>query len=120
MIFSKKGENISFQAEVSSSNSRLNLGSDVKRFDFVIQRQNITYLIEANFYSSGGSKLNEVARAYIEIAKRISPLSEYKFIWITDGWGWHDARNKLQEAYKCVRIYNLANLHLFINELKNA
>ncbi|WP_459845354.1 DpnII family type II restriction endonuclease, partial [Campylobacter concisus] len=113
-------ENISFQAEVSSSNSRLNLGSDVKRFDFVIQRQNITYLIEANFYSSGGSKLNEVARAYIEIAKRISPLSEYKFIWITDGWGWHDARNKLQEAYKSVRIYNLANLHLFINELKNA
>ncbi len=115
-----RSENISFQAEVSSSNSRLNLGSDVKRFDFVIQRQNITYLIEANFYSSGGSKLNEVARAYIEIAKRISPLSEYKFIWITDGWGWHDARNKLQEAYKSVRIYNLANLHLFINELKNA
>ncbi len=28
--------------------------------------------------------------------------------------------NKLQEAYKSVRIYNLANLYLFMNELKNA
>ena len=92
----------------------------MKIFDFVTRAQNITYLIEANFYSGGGSKLNEVSRAYIEIAKKISHLSEYKFIWITDGWGWHDARNKLQEAYKSVRIYNLANLHLFINELKNA
>ena len=92
----------------------------MKRFDFVICAQNITYLIEANFYSGGGSKLNEVARAYIEIAKKISCLPKYKFIWITDGWGWHDARTKLQEAYKSVRIYNLANLHLFMNELKNA
>ena len=91
----------------------------MKRFDFVIYTKNITYLIEANFYSGGGSKLNEVARAYIEIAKKISYLPKYKFIWITDGRGWHDARNKLQEAYKSVRIYNLANLHIFINEVKN-
>lgn len=92
----------------------------MKRFDFVVWRQNVTYLIEANFYSGGGSKLNEVARVYIEIAKKISCLPKYKFIWITDGWGWHDSRNKLQEAYKSVRIYNLANLYLFMNELKNA
>ena len=47
----------------------------------MICAQNITYLIEANFYSGGGSKLNEVARAYIEIAKKISCLPKYKFIW---------------------------------------
>ncbi|WP_257639955.1 type II restriction endonuclease, partial [Campylobacter concisus] len=47
-----------FQAEVSSSNFSLNLGSDVKIFDFSTRIQNITYLIEANFYSGGGSKLN--------------------------------------------------------------
>ena len=64
-------ENICFQAEVSSLNFSLNLGSDVKIFDFSTRIQNITYLIEANFYSGGGSKLNEVARAYIEIAKKI-------------------------------------------------
>lgn len=92
----------------------------MKRFDFVIYTKNITFLVETNFYSGGGSKLNEVAIAYIEIAKKISCLPKYKFIWITDGCGWHDARNKLQEAYKSVRIYNLANLHFFMNELKNA
>ncbi|WP_349304404.1 DpnII family type II restriction endonuclease [Campylobacter curvus] len=108
-----------FQTEVSSNEFRLNLGSDQKVFDFVIRQGDTTYLIETNFYSVGGSKLNEVARAYIEIADKISLCSGFKFIWITDGQGWLGARNKLEQAYKSVKIYNLATLNNFISELKN-
>ena len=28
-------------------------------------------------------------------------------------------KNKLEEAYKSVKIYNLATLHYFVKELKN-
>ena len=114
-----KGENIGFQTEVSSKKFALNLGSDQKIFDFVITAGGITYLIEANFYSTGGSKLNEVARSYIEIAQKISLCGGYKFVWITDGQGWCAAKNKLEEAYKSVKIYNLSTLHYFVKELKN-
>ena len=37
----------------------------------------------------------------------------------TDRQGWLDAKNKLQEAYKRVEIYNLANLDDFIRKIKN-
>ena len=95
------------------------IGSDQKIFDFVITAGGVTYLIEANFYSTGGSKLNEVARSYIEIAQKILLCGGYKFVWITDGQGWCAAKNKLEEAYKSVKIYNLSTLHYFVQELKN-
>ena len=41
-----------------------NQGKMEKRFDFVIKTANQIYVIETNFYSSGGSKLNETARSY--------------------------------------------------------
>lgn len=114
-----KSENICFQAEVSSEKLGLNLGSDQKVFDFVVKNKDTTYVVETNFYSSGGSKLNEVARSYTEIAHKISLYSGFKFVWITDGQGWLQAKNKLKEAYKSVKIYNLATLHYLVSELKN-
>ena len=115
----EKSENICFQTEVSSNEFDLNLGSDQKIFDFVVKTGSQAYLIETNFYSVGGSKLNEVARSYIEISHKISLRSGFKFVWITDGQGWLNAKNKLEEAYKSVKIYNLATLRYFIKELKN-
>ena len=63
-IFQEKG--IDFRREVYSTEfeEMKCLGEDRKRFDFVIETEAKTYLIEVNFYSGGGSKLNEVARAY--------------------------------------------------------
>lgn len=91
------------------------LGDDEKRFDFVIEMPNKTYLIEVNFYSGGGSKLNEVARSYSDIAPKINSINGFEFIWITDGIGWLSAKNKLQEAYNIIpRIYNLTNITNFI------
>ena len=94
------------------------LGDDEKRFDFVVETPSKTYLIEVNFYSGGGSKLNEVARSYSDIAPKINSVPGFEFVWITDGIGWQSARNKLQEAYNIIpRIYNLTNIDELIKEL---
>ncbi len=94
------------------------LGDDEKRFDFVIKAKDKTYLMEVNFYSGGGSKLNEVARAYSDIAPKINSVPGFEFVWITDGVGWKSAKNKLQEAYNIIpRIYNLTNIKDFIQEI---
>ena len=91
------------------------LGDDEKRFDFVVETSDKTYLIEVNFYSGGGSKLNEVARSYSDIAPKINAVEGFEFVWITDGIGWNSAKNKLQEAFNMIpSIYNLTNITEFI------
>jgi type II restriction enzyme len=95
------------------------LGDDEKRFDFVVETKTKTYLFEVNFYSGGGSKLNEVARSYSDIAPKINSVPGFEFVWITDGIGWRSAKNKLQEAYNIIpSIYNLTNINDFINGIK--
>lgn len=95
------------------------LGDDEKRFDFVINTSKKTYLVEVNFYSGGGSKLNEVARSYSDIAPKINSVPGFEFVWITDGIGWKSAKNKLQEAYNIIpSIYNLTNIDEFIKIAK--
>lgn len=113
--------NISFRQEVYSSEwpeiTKV-LGDDKKRFDFVVQKNGTIYLIEVNFYSGGGSKLNEVARSYSEIAPKINAVNGFEFVWITDGIGWRSAKNKLQEAYGIIpNIYNLTNIADFLEVL---
>ena len=96
------------------------LGEDEKRFDFVIKTKKRTFLIELNFYSGGGSKLNEVARAYSDIGPKVNSVVGYEFVWITDGEGWTSAKNKLEEAYSIIpRVYNFTTLPEFLNEIKN-
>ena len=116
-----KANSISYRQEVYSSEwpEITNvLGDDKKRFDFVVQKNGTTYLIEVNFYSGGGSKLNEVARSYSEIAPKINAVNGFEFVWITDGIGWRSAKNKLQEAYSIIpSIYNLTNIADFLEVL---
>lgn len=114
--------NIRYRKEVYSSEwpeiTRA-LGNDKKRFDFVIRTATTTYLIEVNFYSSGGSKLNEVARSYSDIAPKINSVPGFEFVWITDGIGWRNAKNKLQEAYNIIpSIYNLTDINYFLEQVK--
>ena len=113
---------IAFRQEVYSSEfPELSiLGTDEKRFDFFIETTRKKYLIEVNFYSGGGSKLNEVARAYTELAPKVNSLTGFEFVWITDGIGWKSARNKLEEAYNTIpSVYNLTNISSFVELLKN-
>lgn len=84
-----------------------------KRLDFIILNNNKIYALEVNFYNSGGSKLNETARSYKEIASEIKNIKNFTFIWITDGAGWKSAKNNLKETFNSMQhIYN-------INDLKN-
>ena len=118
-IFQEKG--IDFRREVYSTEfeEMKCLGEDRKRFDFVIETETKTYLIEVNFYSGGGSKLNEVARAYSELAPKINQFDNYEFVWITDGVGWNSARSKLEEAFYAIpSVYNLTTINDFLNTIK--
>ena len=104
---------VSYRQEVYSTEypELLVLGEDKKRFDFVIETGHCKYLIEVNFYSGGGSKLNEVARAYSELSPKINAVDGFEFVWITDGIGWKSAKNKLEEAFYVIpNIYLLAEL----------
>lgn len=95
------------------------LGVDSKRFDFVVHTQTKTYLLEVNFYSGGGSKLNEVARAYTELAPKVNSCEGYEFVWVTDGKGWESAKGKLEEAFYTISsIYNLTTFEDFAKQLK--
>ena len=95
------------------------LGADEKRFDFVIETKRCTYLIEVNFYNDGGSKPNEVARAYRELSPIVNKVDGFEFVWITDGQGWNKAKNKLEEAYNEIdRMYNFESLGGFLEEVK--
>ena len=117
-----KNSGVKFRREVPSTefDGLRNLGKDTKVFDFMVKGNLKTFLIEVNFYSSGGSKLNEVARSYSELAPKINQNPGLEFVWITDGNGWLSARNKLEEAFYTIpRIYNLTTIDYFIDELKN-
>lgn len=82
-----------------------------KRFDFVIKTKNNVYVIETNFYSGGGSKLNETARSYKMLAEEAKKVNGVTFIWFTDGTGWHSARKNLEETFNELdTIYNIDDL----------
>jgi type II restriction enzyme len=82
-----------------------------KRFDFVIKTDNQVYVIETNFYASGGSKLNETARSYKMLAQESKKVDGLTFIWFTDGIGWNSARKNLEETFNELEtIYNINDL----------
>lgn len=82
-----------------------------KRFDFVIKTDNQVYVIETNFYSSNGSKLNETARSYKMLATESDESKGVTFIWITDGLGWRQASKNLEETFDVMdTLYNLNDL----------
>ncbi|MCI5691857.1 MAG: type II restriction endonuclease [Bacteroides xylanisolvens] len=82
-----------------------------KRFDFVIKKENMVYVIETNFYTSGGSKLNETARSYKMLAEEAKKVAGVTFIWFTDGTGWNNAKHNLEETFNVLEtIYNIEDL----------
>ena len=86
-------------------------GTTTKRWDFVVKTPNKIYVIETNFYSSGGSKLNETARSYKMIAEESKSISNVDFVWITDGGGWTSARRNLEETFDVLdNMYNIADM----------
>ncbi len=88
-----------------------NLGKVAKRFDYVVKTDNCIYAFETNFYSSSGSKLNETARSYKMIAEESKNIKGFAFVWVTDGLGWVDAKNNLEETFDVMdNLYNIKDL----------
>lgn len=88
-----------------------NNGKTEKRFDFVVKVDNRIYAIECNFYGSSGSKLNETARSYKNLALESKQIDEFIFVWITDGIGWNTAKHNLEETFDVLdTLYNLKDL----------
>lgn len=99
-----------FNIDLSSISNK---GKTEKRFDFVISINDKIFACECNFYSSQGSKLNETARSYKNIAIEAKEIKNFYFVWFTDGIGWKAAKNNLKETFDV--LDNLFNL----NDLKN-
>lgn len=86
-------------------------GTSTKRWDYVVKTAGCIYVIETNFYTSGGSKLNETARSYKMIAEEAKTVPGFKFIWVTDGGGWTSARRNLEETFNVLdTLYNIADM----------
>ena len=88
-----------------------NQGKMEKRWDFVVKTDNCIYLIETNFYGSGGPKLNETARSYKTIATEMKNVKGAKFVWFTDGAGWKSAARNLEETFDVLDdIYSINDM----------
>ena len=110
-------KNITYFTQVKSSNFKNKFGIDLssytktvanKKFDFVINKGSKFFAVEVNFYNSAGSKLNETARSYKEIAIETKHIKNFSFVWITDGKGWQSSSNNLKDTFNSMEhIYNL-------------
>ncbi len=86
-------------------------GTTTKRWDFVVKTPTLIYVVETNFYSGGGSKLNETARSYKMIAEEAKAVDGVEFVWVTDGGGWYSARRNLEETFNTMHhLYNIDDM----------
>jgi len=96
-----------------------NQGKSEKRFDFVIKTDDMVYGIETNFYTGGGSKLNETARSYKTLALESDTIDGFTFVWFTDGKGWTSARHNLEETFDIMEhIYSIKDIENGIVQTK--
>jgi type II restriction enzyme len=100
-----KRNNFKYMSQATQSklkdawNIKINVDKINRRFDFaIVDNDGELTLIEVNYYSGGGSKLKATAGEYKEVQKFLSSQG-IKFIWVTDGMGWHTARTALEETF---------------------
>ncbi len=95
--------NFKYLKEANSEKIKKELGYDVpvdkssRRYDFVIDNGKELFIIETNFYGGGGSKLKSTAGEYRNLFDVLN--GQYKFFWITDGFGWNSTKKPLRETF---------------------
>ena len=68
-----------------------------RRYDYAIKNGKELFIFETNFYGGGGSKLKSTAGEYRNLFDILN--GQYKFIWITDGFGWKSIARPLRETF---------------------
>lgn len=68
-----------------------------RRYDFVVKNDKELFIFETNFYGGGGSKLKSTAGEYRNLFDVLD--GKYKFIWVTDGFGWKTTQRPLRETF---------------------
>lgn len=92
-----------FLEQADSAKIKTNLGYDVevdkssRRYDYVVDNGKELFIFETNFYGGGGSKLKSTAGEYRDLFNILK--GKYKFIWITDGFGWKGTTRPLRETF---------------------
>ena len=89
-----------------------NDGKAEKRFDFVfVGALGTVFACECNFYSGGGSKLNETARSYKTLTEESKDITGFQFVLFTDVVGWNSAKHNLEETFDVLdELFNLNDL----------
>jgi len=88
---------------------KLSVDKSKRRFDFGVYNGKKLYLIEANYYGGGGSKLKSTAGEYKSLYDFLA-RDGHKFVWITDGIGWQSTSRPLEETFN--HIEYLLNLKM--------
>jgi len=98
-----KQDGVRYLKEANAIKIKHEFGYDVpvdkssRRYDFVIDNGKELFLIETNFYGGGGSKLKSTAGEYRNLSDILN--GKYKFIWVTDGYGWKTTTRPLRETF---------------------
>jgi type II restriction enzyme len=98
--------NLEYISQANQQKIKEKWGFDLKidktniTFDFAIHNKitNKLYVIETNFYNSGGSKLKSTAGEYKNLQVFLEPQG-VELIWITDGCGWLTSSRSLYETF---------------------
>lgn len=89
-----------------------------KTFDFVFNKNDVTYCLEVNFFNTSGSKINSEAERFIELNKELQNYEDIEFIWVTDGIGLKKNQTSINKAMKSIgNLYNLTTFDEFLKEL---
>lgn len=107
--------NYTYLSQANAKSVRENWNIDIpvdktsRRYDFVINTGDELLIIETNFYGGGGSKLKATAGEYRKLNADLD--KRFKFLWITDGYGWKTTHLPLREAFNELDyIFNLEML----------
>lgn len=111
---------IEYESQATAEFIKTNWGMEIqvdktaRRFDEAVydKKKNSLWLIEANYYGGGGSKLKATAGEFIKLNSLISePEKNINFVWVTDGQGWNTAKAPLLEAFGYIPyVFNLKML----------
>ncbi|HDJ2784409.1 TPA: Dam family site-specific DNA-(adenine-N6)-methyltransferase [Staphylococcus aureus] len=89
-----------------------------KTFDFVFNKDDVTYCLEVNFFNTSGRKINSEAERFIELNKELQNYEDIEFIWVTDGIGLKKNQTSINKAMKAIEnLYNLTTFDKFLKEL---